>query len=249
MPRLIENLNRVCETIAAACRRAGRDPAEVRLVAVTKYVTAAVIRELIAAGVVDLGENRVQQLAQRAELLGSDLRGPLGTATPPIVAAAARPRWHMIGHVQRNKARALLGHSRIVHSLDSVRLAEELERQAGALDVHVDALIELNVSGEANKSGMAVEQLDELLAALTGCGRIRLGGLMTMAPIVERAEDARPYFARLREILDGLRRSGRVGPECRHLSMGMSQDYGVAVEEGATIVRVGSCLYEGMNEA
>jgi len=248
--RLTKNLARVREEIAAACGRTGRDPRGVTLVVVTKYVDLPVIDGLLAMGVSELGENRVQQLVQRAEALGAR---PSAWQEPEELAAASQtgvspiaPRWHMIGHLQRNKVKMLLPLARILHSLDSDRLAMEVQKTAERLDVDVDAFIEVNVSGEVTKEGVTPDELPGLVEAVRGLSRIRLRGLMTMAPFDPQPEHARPYFARLRMLLERLRDRGAVGPECRHLSMGMSQDYAVAVEEGATFVRVGSALFEGL---
>jgi pyridoxal phosphate enzyme (YggS family) len=248
--RLRENVGRVREVIGEACGRVGRDPRSVGLVAVTKYVDLPVIEGLLAAGVREIGENRVQQLAARAEALGSRLEewrdpGQL-TDQGSAAAAPAAPSWHMIGHLQRNKVKALLPHTRVIHSLDSTRLAAEIQKVAERLDVQVDAFLEVNVSGEASKQGVSPDELAVLAEAVREQSRVRLRGLMTMAPFDPDAERARPCFARLREVLERLRDSGAVGRACVHLSMGMSQDYGVAVEEGATFVRVGSALYEDL---
>ncbi len=238
--RLRMNLAEVRSNIAEACRRAGRDSGEIRLVAVTKYSSLDTVRALPAEGVLDLGENRVQQLAERADLLGTtdlDLSEP--TTAPP-------PRWHMIGHLQRNKVKGLLKHTRVIHSLDSTRLVAEVEKQAQNLDVAVDAFLEINVAGEAAKSGAPLSDVRELAQAAAKCSRLRVQGLMTMAPFDTDPEAARPHFARLRELLDSLRDEGILGPECRHLSMGMTIDYTVAIEEGATFLRIGSALFKGV---
>jgi pyridoxal phosphate enzyme (YggS family) len=240
--RLQRNLADVRANIAQACQRAGRAPTEVRLVAVTKYVDLDIIRALWAAGAGDLGENRVQQLTDRATTLGS---ADLDLLAPPPNAAAP-PRWHMIGHLQRNKVKALLRHTRILHSLDSVRLVQEIEKQAEKLDLTVDAFLEFNVAGELAKSGAPLDQASALAEAATACSHIRLHGLMTMPPFDPDPEAARPHFVRLRELLEQLRGDGAVGPKCVHLSMGMTIDYAVAVEEGATFVRIGSALFEGV---
>ena len=257
--RLRQNVARVRETIAEACARRGRDPRSVGLVAVTKYVDPPVIQALLAAGVSDIGENRVQQLVGRAGQLGARLDE--GLDLPPAsadvsavedMAAKTRPchpvapRWHMIGHLQRNKVKILLPHARIIHSLDSPRLAAEISNVAQRLGVCVDAFLEINVAGEASKSGVRAEELMGLVETVRQHPLIRLRGLMTMAPFDPDPEHARPCFARLRELLEKLRETGAANPECIHLSMGMSQDYGVAVEEGATFVRVGSALYEDL---
>lgn len=243
--RLRDNLALVSTNIAEACRRSGRAPAEVRLVAVTKYADLDAIRGLLDAGVRDLGENRVQQLIRRAEALGA-ARLDLFDADS---AAGGLPRWHMIGHLQRNKVKAFLGHTGILHSLDSLRLTKEVDKQADKLGLTVDAFLELNVAGEEAKSGAPVSEAATLAQAASESPHIRLHGLMTMAPFDRDPEAARPHFARLREQLERLQRSGAVGPDCIHLSMGMTIDYPVAVEEGATFVRIGSALFEGIDSS
>lgn len=240
-PQLRQNIARVRAEIAAACARVGRDPAEVHLLAVTKYAGLDVVPELLAAGVTDLGENRVQQLAARAANCEPPCFG-----WPPTSAAAGGPRWHMIGHLQRNKIRALLPHCRILHALDSVRLADALATHAAELGVTVDVFVELNVAGELSKTGAPPADLPALVAAVRRHPQLRLRGLMTMTPYDENPEHSRPCFAALRGLLAELRAGGMVDANCRHLSMGMSQDYVVAVEEGATFVRVGSALFEGL---
>jgi hypothetical protein len=248
---LRDNVSRVQADIAAACRRAVRDAADVHLLAVTKYVSLEVARELLAAGLVDLGESRVQQLVARAQACGVarfDWPDEHAGNTSPSSSPAA-PRWHMIGHVQRNKLKTLLPHARILHSLDSARLAEAVARQAQDLQVQVDVFVEVNSAGEATKTGVLAADLPALVAAVAGLPALRLRGLMTMAPYDPNPEASRPYFAELRGLLERLRRDGAAGPDCRHLSMGMSQDYVVAVEEGATLVRLGSALFEGLPTA
>jgi hypothetical protein len=243
--RLCDNVARVRQNIADACRRAGRAPHAVRLVGVTKYVSPAVLRGLLAAGLIDLGENHVQQLVTRAQECGP-ARLDWPDADSDANAAPPLPRWHMLGHLQRNKVKLLLPHARILHSLDSERLALTLQEQAELLDARVDVLIEVNVAGEATKTGVPPASVRPLLNAVARCPRLDLRGLMTMTPYDSDAEASRPYFRRLRELLDNLRARGDVRPDCVHLSMGMSQDYVVAVEEGATFVRVGAALFEGL---
>lgn len=243
---LQRNLERVRERIAAACGRAGRPAEDVRLVAVTKYVQPAVIRTLLELGVTDVGESRVQQLVPRAAELGAD--PGRGLAAAPTTEANA-PCWHMVGHLQRNKVKQLLPHARIVHSVDSVRLAEELDQVAARPEAAVDIFLELNVSGEASKYGIAPTDLPPLLERVRKLPRLRVCGLMTMAPLEKDPEAARPYFGALRDLLEQVRAQGIVDAGCRHLSMGMTQDYEIAVEEGATLVRVGSALFEGLPEA
>ncbi|MBU0637418.1 MAG: YggS family pyridoxal phosphate-dependent enzyme [Planctomycetes bacterium] len=247
--QLRRNLAEIRQNIADACQRAGRSPTSVRLVAVTKYVAPEVIMGLLAAGAIDLGENRVQQLVQRAKALGASTTSVFDDddSAEAGPAAAPQPRWHMIGHLQRNKIRMLLPHSRTVHALDSLRLADELHKQADQLDVTIDALVEVNIASEQSKFGAAPGEVEPLVTALATRTRIRLRGLMTMAPFNPEPEAARPHFARLRELLESLRCRGVVPADCVHLSMGMTQDYQVAAEEGATMVRIGSALYTGLD--
>jgi PLP dependent protein len=240
--QLRENVARVRQIIAAACERSQRDPTDVHLIAVTKYVSPEVLAEVLQAGVTDLGESQVQQLVGRARTCGQarfDWPGPAD-------AALGQPRWHMIGHLQRNKVKLLLPNARIVHSLDSLHLAETLAQHARRIDTAVDVFIEVNVAGETTKAGASPGAVGALADAVCASGNLRLRGLMTLAPYDPDAQAARPHFARLRELLERLRTAGTVGPACVHLSMGMSQDYAVAVEEGATFVRVGSALFEGL---
>lgn len=231
LDRLRENVRIVHETIAAATARSGRAAGDVTLVAVTKTVNLEVIRALAELGVADLGESRVQQLVERA----------MQTSAAPV-------RWHLVGHLQRNKVRTLLRHARIVHSLDSIRLADELDVEAGRIGAAVDAYCEVNVSGEASKQGVTPGEARELVAEAGRRQHLRIAGLMTMAPFSADAEAARPVFRALRELLAELRAAGAAPPACTGLSMGMSQDYRVAVEEGATCVRVGSALFDGVQK-
>ncbi len=225
---LRENLNFVRERIARAARVAGRDGDAVRLVAVTKQVDDAIARALIELGVTDLGESRPQELWRKRQLVA----GPC--------------RWHLIGPLQRNKARRTLPLVDMIHSVDSLRLLEWLDSQARELDLQPAALLEVNVSGEMAKHGF---RPDEARTAINSAGkleRVRVCGLMTMAPYDAEPERARPVFAALRELCDALRRDAPTNCPLIELSMGMSGDFEVAVEEGATIVRVGSALFRGI---
>jgi hypothetical protein len=244
--KIEDNLRRIRENIAGACARAGRSQREVSLVAVTKSVDAGTIRLLPELGLTELGESRVGQLIERAQELrgyflgrseaaGGEARGGL---PPP------RPRWHMIGHVQRNKVRALLGLAEVIHSIDSLRLAEDLSARAQQAGVTVEVFIEVNCSAEPEKFGLPVGAAGHMAGLICTLKNIRLLGLMTMAPRVRDPEGARPAFARLREVFDEMRRDKIGGPFFQHLSMGMSQDYTVAVEEGATVLRIGTALFE-----
>lgn len=207
--------------IAAACERAGRDPSSVTLVGVSKTHPVEAVVEAVSAGLLDLGENRAQELVPKAE----------GAA-----ALGVKPRWHFIGHLQRNKVREVAPHIAALHSLDSERLATDLERQLAALGAApLPCYIEVNVAGEASKQGIAPEAVPALLAHARSCAHLEVVGLMTVAPETHDAESVRPVFQRLRALAT---EHGLVG-----LSMGMSGDYLVAIEEGATAVRVGTAIF------
>ncbi|HEX6984358.1 MAG TPA: YggS family pyridoxal phosphate-dependent enzyme [Planctomycetaceae bacterium] len=220
-----ESYAAVRRRIAAACARSSRDVSDVRLVAVTKYAPVEAVRELVALGHRDLGESRPQQLLERAALFDG-----------------AGVTWHLIGHLQRNKARKVLSVASLIHSADNVRLLEALDRLAGELSLRPRVLIEVNVSGEASKDGFPPDELRSAWPRVAGLRRLDVAGLMTMAPYSEDPEATRPYFRALRRLRDDLAAAGPLPlPE---LSMGMSGDFEVAIEEGATIVRVGSSLFE-----
>ena len=231
MDSLAENLDRVRERIAAAAGRAGRDPAQVRLVAVTKTHPPDVIRAVRTLGVVDIGENRVEESLPKIEAL-----------------AGAGITWHMIGHVQGRKAREVARCFDMVHSVDSVKLAQRLNRFAQDAGRRLPVLLQFNVSGEGSKEGwLAADpaRWPELLAEVapvTACDGLEIRGLMTIAPMVPDPEDARPAFRKLRELRDFW---AQRFPTVRwtELSMGMTDDFEVAVEEGATLVRVGRALF------
>ena len=225
-----ENLAAVRGRIEDACRSAGRPVGDVRLVAVTKYARWNWVQALVAAGQTDLGENRPQQMAERARKAG-ELASPVA--------------WHLIGQLQRNKAKLAIEHATLVHAVDSLRLAERLSRLAAERETTVKILLEVNVSREENKNGFAAVELKGRWKDLLSLPAIEPVGLMTMAPIVDDPADARPVFADLRELRDDLASTERPLPE---LSMGMSGDFEAGIAEGATIVRIGSALFEGVAE-
>lgn len=243
--RLSDNLKRVRDRIAAACDRGRRDPAGVQLVAVTKSVEIDVIRQALELGVLDLGESRAQQLNQRAGMIHEffERKNVLSVRREP---ALARPRWHMVGHLQRNKVKLVVPWVELIHSVDSLRLAEDLHEQATRLGRVVDFLLQINTSGERSKFGVAVGAASHLAEHFKTFPGVRLCGLMTLAPLDATPREIRLYFDRLRDIFEDIRGEGHVGPAFRHLSMGMSHDFEIAVEAGATMVRIGSALFEGM---
>ncbi|MFQ5734858.1 MAG: YggS family pyridoxal phosphate-dependent enzyme [Planctomycetaceae bacterium] len=224
------NLADVNDRIAAACLRAGRIATDVTVVAVTKYAETEWVRELVAEGVRDLGESRPQQLVERAGAFGEYVR------------------WHLIGHLQRNKARKVLPIAVLIHSVDTMRLLETLERLAEETETSPRVLLEVNISGEAAKHGFSPQELAANWDAVLACQRVCVDGLMTMAPAGDSPEDARPCFRRLRDLRDELRDRSPKTLSLPELSMGMSGDYEVAVEEGATLVRIGSRLFEGLRD-
>ncbi|MFN8471243.1 MAG: YggS family pyridoxal phosphate-dependent enzyme [Anaerolineae bacterium] len=221
---IAEALRAVEERIAGAAARAGRDPQSVTLVAVSKTVEAPRVYAAYLNGVRNFGENRVEEALPKQ----SDLPGDIV--------------WHMIGHVQSRKVRDVVGHFALVHSIDSLPLAEAFQRRAEAVDVEVAVLLEVNVAREPQKYGFAPDEIASAAAAVAQMSHVKLQGLMAMAPIVSNPEEARPVFRGLRELRDALAQT-LPHVDWRHLSMGMTDDFEVAVEEGATLVRVGRAIF------
>lgn len=228
--QLKENLARVRERIARAAKSCGRSHDEIRLIAVTKYVDLPVVNALIEAGCTELGESRPQDLMRKVEALNG--RGV---------------EWHMIGHLQRNKARRILPHLTLLHSADSLRLLDAVNRMSGELGRTTDALLEVNISGDASKFGFAPSELQALLPQIAALTNVRIRGLMAMAGLAGKLEDARADFARLRDLRDRLAQDCPATISLNELSMGMSGDFEAAIGEGATMVRVGSALFEGLD--
>jgi PLP dependent protein len=225
---LRRNLDAVRTQIAAACERAGRSPVAVSLVAVTKYADLEWVRGLYELGLRDFGESRPQQLVERARQLPADIR------------------WHLIGHLQRNKAALVLPHVALIHSVDSRRLLDQLRNDAEKLNLSPRVLLEVNVSGEATKDGFALDDLRSQWSQLRTTPRVQIAGLMTMAPLADDPVAAQPHFRRLRELRDELAAISRGECPLPELSMGMSGDYPAAIAEGATIIRIGSALFAGL---
>lgn len=223
--RLAHRLTYVGERVAAACLRTGRVPSDVTLVAVTKTVPGEVAACLPALGILDLGENRPQELWHKASVL------------------PATVRWHLIGHLQRNKIERTLPLVHMIHSVDSLRLLDALESEAERLGRSVPVLLEVNASGEASKHGFAPAEMLPLVPRLRTLRNVQVRGLMTMAALQD-PEACRPTFRALRDLRDRLRQE--LGEAVEHLSMGMSNDFEVAIEEGATLVRLGTVLFEGV---
>lgn len=246
--KLAENLKRVTDRIEKACTRAHRDPSTVRLIAVTKYVELDVIRNALELGILDIGESRPQQLNQRAGMIHEFIERKSvlsGRREPP----GPRPHWHMVGHLQRNKIKLVVPWIELIHSVDSLRLAEDIHEQAKKLGRTVDFLLQVNTSGEKSKFGVAVGAVPHLLEHFAEWPNIRLCGLMTMAPIDSPPGELRLYFDRLKDVFEDVKGEKHLGPHFKDISMGMSEDFETAIEAGATMVRIGSLLFEGMMSA
>jgi len=223
MEDIVKNIARVRAEIDRAAARRGRDPKEITLIAVTKNVPVARINAAIAAGITDLGENRVQEaLKKQREVIA------------PV-------KWHFIGHLQRNKVKHCITSFALIHSLDRLPLAQEIQRRAAQLGVVVPCLVQVNVAGEESKFGLPPAELEPFLRQVAPLKNIKICGLMTIAPYFDEPEAARPVFRRLRELFE--QGDYPAGVSMQYLSMGMSNDYIVAVEEGANMVRIGTALF------
>jgi pyridoxal phosphate enzyme (YggS family) len=239
---LSEKLDEVRDRIAQAAIKAKREPSEVTLIAVTKTAGPEQIREVLQLGIGDLGENRVQQLVQRAGQLNEFLTRQLsgGNATVPD-----KIRWHMIGHLQRNKVKPIIPFVGMVHSVDSLRLAEEIDAAGLKAGKRIPVLLQVNASEEAQKSGVAVGAAVHLAEQIDTMPNVQLSGLMTMAAFEAKEAEVRQTFTRTREIFEEMKWNKIGGTSLKHLSMGMSNDFEHAIAEGATMVRIGSLLFGG----
>lgn len=226
-----DNLARVRERVAAAAERAGRKPSEILLVGVSKYVSAALSAELVSAGCFDLGENRPQQLCEKA-------------AADEV--ASLDVRWHMIGHLQRNKVARTVPLVSMIHSVDSPRLLKAIDQTASELGKRQSVLLEVNCSGDAEKHGFTESEVRDFVPQLSEFSSVEVRGLMTMAAGSRDLTTAAANFATLRKLRDELGTLAPAGVEIADLSMGMTADFEVAIAEGATIIRVGSALWEGV---
>ncbi|USG67575.1 YggS family pyridoxal phosphate-dependent enzyme [Brevibacillus ruminantium] len=221
---LKERLERIEKRIEAACIRSGRNRNDVKIIAVTKYVDGDTIGDLLEIGVKNIGENRVQDALPKHERWGQ------------------RGIWHFIGHLQTNKVKEVIGRFTYVHSLDRLSLAEEINKRGQALNIVVPCFLQVNISGEETKFGLSPNDVLAFLRETSNMKHIRIAGLMTMAPHVEDPEEARPVFKGLREWMERINEEQFPHAEITELSMGMSNDFEVAIEEGATYIRLGSVL-------
>lgn len=220
-----ENLLIVENRIEEACKRCGRDRSEVTLIAVSKTKPAEMIREAYQSGIRDFGENKVQEICDKFEQLPDDIR------------------WHMIGHLQRNKVKQVIDKAVLIHSVDSVRLAEQIEEEAAKKDICVDILLEVNVADEESKFGFRLEETEQAIRDISVFPHISIKGLMTIAPFVENSEQNRPVFKELNQFYVDMQRKNIDNVNMNMLSMGMTGDYEIAIEEGATLVRVGTGIF------
>ena len=226
---LKENLANVEKNIEQACKNAGRSRDEVTLIAVSKTKPVEMLQEIYDENIRDFGENKVQELCSKMEQLPSDIR------------------WHMIGHLQRNKVKYLMGKVVLIHSVDSLRLAEQIEHEAAKADIVMPVLIEVNVAEEESKFGTTSEAAMQLVEAVSKLPHIKIRGLMTIAPFTDNPEDNRIYFRKLKQLSVDIKSKNIDNVDMDELSMGMTGDYEVAIEEGATMVRVGTGIFGKRN--
>ena len=226
---LTENVIEVEKNIQDACDRAGRSREEVRLIAVSKTKPVSDIEEVLTTGILDYGENKVQELSDKYDVLPKNIR------------------WHMIGHLQRNKVKYLIGKTVLIHSVDSLRLAEQIEHEAAKADTNMNVLIEVNVAGEESKFGTTCNEAIELVRAVAALKHVKIKGLMTIAPFTDNPEDNRIYFKKLKQLSVDIKSKNIDNVDMDELSMGMTGDYEVAIEEGATMVRVGTGIFGERN--
>ena len=224
-----ENLQEVERRICEACKRSGRDRSEVQLIAVSKTKPVSMIEEAYAEGIRRFGENKPQELRDKYEEMEKDIK------------------WHMIGHLQRNKVKYIVGQVALIHSVDSYRLAEEINIQAKKKNIIVPILVEVNIAHEESKFGISEEDAIQLVEEIAELENVRIKGLMTIAPYVENAEDNRLYFRKIKDLSVDIAAKNIDNVSMEILSMGMTGDYEVAIEEGATMVRVGTGIFGARN--
>lgn len=224
----LERISKVQENIASACKRAGRDASEVTLVGVSKVFPVECAQAAFRAGLRNFGENRVQELVPKIEAMS---------------ALDMKPNWHLIGTLQKNKVKYIIGKTYLIHSVDTVELATEISKRSANAGIISDILLEANISGELSKHGFSQDELKGAIEAVANLSGVRLRGLMTMAPIQSVKGEARPVFAQAKKVFDELKSTTNSPADWNILSMGMSQDYDIAIEEGSTIVRVGTAIF------
>ncbi len=226
---LKENLSVVEENIKKACEKAGRDRNEVTLIAVSKTKPVEMLKEVYDTGIRNFGENKVQEMCEKMDVLPEDIK------------------WHMIGHLQRNKVKYIAGRTELIHSVDTYRLAEEINIQAKKKNIIIPILVEVNIAGEESKFGTSAEDAMLLVEDISKLENVRIKGLMTIAPYVEDAEENRPYFRKIKQLAVDIANKNIDNVSMEILSMGMTGDYMVAIEEGSTMVRVGTGIFGARN--
>lgn len=220
-----KNLRLVEENISNACKKSNRDRSEVTLIAVSKTKPIKLIEEVYALGVYDFGENKVQELMDKTEVLPNDIS------------------WHLIGHLQRNKVKYIIDKVKLIHSVDSIRLAEQISIEAIKIDKEVEILIQVNVSNEDSKFGLSIQEAEDFIRNVAYLKNIKVKGLMTIAPFTEDAEENRGFFKKLKQLSVDIISKNIDNVSMEIISMGMTGDYEVAIEEGATLVRVGTGIF------
>ena len=225
MQTIKNNLEIINEKIKKAALRASRNPEKIKLVAVTKTATIEQIIEAISAGVKIIGENKVQEAKEKYQILSADIE------------------WHLVGHLQTNKVKYAIEIFDLIHSVDSIKLAKEIDRRSLQFGMITNVLVEVNVSGEETKYGIKPEEVEPFLKEISEFSRIKVRGLMTIAPIAEDQEEVRPYFRKLRELSEEIKSQHIKNVKMDYLSMGMTEDFEVAIEEGANIVRIGRGIF------
>ena len=225
MQTIKNNLEIINEKIKKAALRANGNPQEIKLVAVTKTATIEQIKEAISAGVKIIGENKVQEAKEKYQILTADIE------------------WHLVGHLQTNKVKYAIEIFDCIHSVDSIKLAKEIDRRSLQFGKTTNVLVEVNVSGEETKYGIKPEEVEPFLKEISEFSRIRVRGLMTIAPIAEDKEEVRPYFRKLRELSEEIKSKNLKNVKMDYLSMGMTEDFEVAIEEGANMVRIGRGIF------
>ena len=219
------NLEIINEKIKKAALKVNRNPQEIKLVAVTKTATIEQVKEAISVGVKIIGENKVQEAKEKYQILTADIE------------------WHLVGHLQTNKVKYAIEIFDFIHSVDSIKLAKEIDRRSLQFGMITNVLVEVNVSGEETKYGIKPEEVEPFLKEISEFSRIRVRGLMTIAPIVEDKEEVRPYFRKLRELFEKIKIKNIKNIKMDNLSMGMTEDFEVAIEEGANMVRIGRGIF------
>ena len=220
-----DNCNRISERMKAAAHKAGRNPAEIKLIAVSKTVDLPRIRKALEWGITDFGENRVQELCDKADILDVDCN------------------WHLIGHLQTNKVKYIVEKVSMIHSLDRLELAHEIRKKAEKSGKVIETLVQVNIAAEDTKFGLSPEETLGFIKKVAQMGNIRVKGLMTIAPMAENPEDVRWVFAGLRKLLIDIRKENIDNIDMDYLSMGMSHDFEVAIEEGSNMVRIGTAIF------